>query len=92
VVSSWVCPRERWMRRGFTPAASRCVAYECLRVWMATPRSGLQAQPERVPCDVGLPRSAPAARGSPIGLAHAGWRGHLSETARARCGARPGKA
>jgi len=36
-VSSWGCPRERWIRRGLTPASRRWVAEECRRVWMATP-------------------------------------------------------
>jgi hypothetical protein len=37
VGSSWVCPRERWRSRGWTPAASRWVAYACRSVWMAPP-------------------------------------------------------
>jgi hypothetical protein len=37
VVASWGWPRERWLRRGCTPASSRWVAYECRRVGMATP-------------------------------------------------------
>src|SRR5712691_9371437 len=36
-VSSWVWPRERWRRRGFTPASRSWVAYACRRGWMATP-------------------------------------------------------
>jgi hypothetical protein len=37
VVARCVGPRERWMRRGLTPASRRWVAYACLRGWMATP-------------------------------------------------------
>src|SRR5712692_1176892 len=37
VVASWGCPKERWMRRGCTPASRRWVAYACRRVGMATP-------------------------------------------------------
>jgi hypothetical protein len=37
VVARWVCPRERGMRRGVTPASSRWGAYAWRRVGMATP-------------------------------------------------------
>ena len=37
VGARWVCPRERWMRRGCTPAARRGVAEAGLRGGMATP-------------------------------------------------------
>jgi hypothetical protein len=37
VVSRGVCPRERCMRRGCTPAARSWVAEECRRGWMAPP-------------------------------------------------------